>query len=362
VQSFPKINQLQMDFKDEIQFLMVAKNDAKDNSGIRQMYEKFRLKQDLKLAVAYDSSLFYRFGVQTTPHVIIINPKGIVQSVTYSEELTKENLQLMVAGKTASFKKKYNVFEENPSQDISIDDSFFKDEEFMYKSILRKWTKDMPIRILTQIDQPKQGHFQTTGISLSRLYNIAYFGRTDWNFRDSLYANLWRDPVLELDDPSPFQCDANSGTGYYNYSLIIPKDRSDRAHMLWSMQCDLKKYFQYNVSIETRRMPNWSLVSSNKKIVKTLGGSPIIKGDHSGYSFKNTSVQSLLEVIWSYHQLEPPLIDATGITENVDITLEAVMTDFKDVNRALTENGLGLIRRYKEMKVLVIRDANRTLK
>ena len=51
-----------------------------------------------------------------------------------------------------------------------------------------------------------------------------------------------------------------------------------------------------------------------------------------------------------------PFIDETGITENFDLKLDAVLTDIADIQRGLQKYGLDLEKSEKEMKVIVIRN------
>jgi thiol-disulfide isomerase/thioredoxin len=58
-ESFPKINELQKEFKGQIQFILVGKEGAK----IRTVYERFRTHYNLDLPVAFDSTIFNQFQV-----------------------------------------------------------------------------------------------------------------------------------------------------------------------------------------------------------------------------------------------------------------------------------------------------------
>jgi thiol-disulfide isomerase/thioredoxin len=92
-QSFPKVNQLQKDFKGKVQFLLVGRDD----NFIRDAYEKFRTRLKLDLAIAFDTLSFYHFGVKGVPHLMVIDDKGIVRAITSS--LTKTNIQDFLNGK-----------------------------------------------------------------------------------------------------------------------------------------------------------------------------------------------------------------------------------------------------------------------
>jgi len=48
--------------------------------------------------------------------------------------------------------------------------------------------------------------------------------------------------------------------------------------------------------------------------------------------------------------------NATGVSGNIDVDLDAVSADFADVRRALGTIGLGLVEEKKPMKTLIISD------
>lgn len=51
-----------------------------------------------------------------------------------------------------------------------------------------------------------------------------------------------------------------------------------------------------------------------------------------------------------------PFVDETGITENVDFSIAADMTDLADIKKQLNKMGLDFVKGTKKMKVIVISD------
>jgi thiol-disulfide isomerase/thioredoxin len=353
LESFPKLNELQTEFTNDIQFLLIAKNDKKYNKGIKELYEKYRIHYRLKLPIAYDTTLFELFGVQATPHIVIIDKTGFVRAVTFSSDLTGPKLKDLVDNKLPNFKKKTNAFEEvDPKERENVRGiSYLFDDDrmgpFYFKSILTRWTRGMPFQIMTKIDQDiDHASYQTTATSLKRLYNVAFLGATDWTFGDSLYGIYWRYPIVEASDSMAFDIDLGKETGNYNYSLKVPRERANLEYMKWAMQCDLRKYFGFEVSCQIKEMPCWKLVVSDQTKIR------LAEKD----SQKGISIDNLLNLIWSYHQSEPPFIDSTNIAEPIYITLDAVMTDLSNIRQSLKNKGFDLILSKKLMNVLLISD------
>ncbi len=125
------------------------------------------------------------------------------------------------------------------------------------------------------------------------------------------------------------------------------------------MQRDLQNYFGFDVTVELRMMPCWELVASNiaKEKLKTKGGRPKFDGDYlSGFRLTNQPVFHIIKSLWAMHQLGPPFMDRTGISNNIDFVMESGTFDLNDALECLRKNGLDLVKNEKEMKVIVIRN------
>lgn len=362
IESFPKINSFQNKFHDQVQFVMIGKNDRKYNKGIEKLYEKFRVRQDLIMASAYDSILFERWAINATPHVIIVDPDGIVKAITDGRDMTMEKMQQLIDGEKVTFfsnerLKKFNL--ENAADKV------------IYNSLLTKWNGETQYSytdLRTEIKYIKDVGLKKTMVPLHWLYNYAYMGVTVWDSpTDSLYGKVYPYPLLEVKDSSLFQYDYNNdvGKGTYSYHLKVPASKVTLFYIMQIMQQDLKNVFGYDVVIETREMPVWKLVATPnaQTKLKTKGGKPYYddggnsSGGAAGFALTNLPVQSLLDGVMHYIGMgAAPYFDETGITTNIDITIDALLTSWQEVIKALQKNGLDLVAGKKRMKVLIIRD------
>jgi hypothetical protein len=331
------------------------------------MYAKFKEKQNLQLVVAYDTSLFNQFGIESVPHIIIADQEGKVHAVTFSSDLTNEKLEALIHHKRVRFNRKYSKYEDQSNQydDAKwyylMDKDELENRDFLYRSILSVNNGEHSNGAF-RIDQDvNEGCYQATRLNLCMLYNVAYLGKTDWGISDTLYTTQWKYPILEIDDSSLFQYDYTMNKGFFNYTLVVPKEKANADYLQAIMRQELKNCFGYQVEAEIRMMPYWKLVASesSKEKLKTLGGTRNYVVDHAGVDLTNAPVQGLLNLICHYHhELEYlPFVNETGIDENIDIKFDAIMTDLEDVRRALRESGLNLEKGWKEMKVLVIRNS-----
>lgn len=353
VESFPTINELQKKFKDELQFILIGANDSKYNSNIREMYEKFRIKQHLSIAVTYDSSLFERFGIKATPQLILIDPNGMVRAVTIPAHLTADSLKNMFAStrvlaETDNRKMRFTA--------IDADTGSNRDR-LIFRSSLYEWKKGEPFSILTRIDQSiDRGGFFSSGTSLHRLFLLAYFGRSDWQYGDSLYGNCW--PPIEVDEPgnNPRLKKINDRHALFDYSLELPNEDLSKENLQKILQQELCNYLHCRVSIRNELKPYWKLVATDEAKVKLLSTQQTesYQGDHAGFSLTHSTVDQLIRIISGYHPNDPPILNETGITKPIDITIDALLTELDDIQIALQKNGLALIKGEKMMQVLVV--------
>ncbi len=368
--NFPRLDRLQQEMKDRVTFFLVAKDDK----YIRPTYEKFRKRYDLHLPIAYDTMLFKRFGINTVPHVLWIDDKGIVKAVTSSADIKDSVIHAFLEGRDLKLAVKPNKFQQEGvkykyayDKPLLTDHNGGEDTDFLYRSLLTDWNRDLGVWVGSYLNSRFGNKVQIVGASLPNLYYLAY-GDTlpPWPGETAnepdCYGKFWFRPVLEVADSLPFQADFDFGRNMYSYSLIVPVTKASTAYLQEIMQCDLQHYFGYDVRVETRKMPYWQLTAteSARKHLRTKGLGAGWNGSHAGGALKNAPVSLLLRLLWSYFQDEPPFIDETGITGHIDVVIKAIMTDFNDVKKALQKNGLFLQQGEKEMQVIVIRDHGRT--
>jgi thiol-disulfide isomerase/thioredoxin len=367
VESFPKINKIQIEFKDRLQFLMIGWDDK----YIRPTYEKLRQRYDLKLALAYDTLLFKRFGIYSVPRIIIVDRNGIVRAITSSSEITEENMEALISGKQIEFAKINGSGDFDHidfGKPILTNGNGEADTDFLYRSLLSRWKPSISIQMQDFSEAFNWSNYlktgiQETGLDLNFLYRIAFSGYYYFTPYDTaVYGRFWPSPVLETRDSSAFVSVFHGTTvkNIYCYSLIVPPEKATNKNLQELMQKDLKNYFGFEVSLENRKMPYWRLTASDSAKIKLLtkGGAPdypTSKGS-SGFILKNMPIRFLIGIILNHHAKISPILDETGLEGNIDITIDALVTNFDELLKSLKKNGLDLIRSEKIMKVIVIRD------
>jgi thiol-disulfide isomerase/thioredoxin len=371
IHSFPKVNSITQEFSNQLNWVMVGLNGKQRYPGTEEFYEKMRAKRNLQMPYLFDSLLAQQWHVPSFPHIIIVNPKGIVYAITSGRDLDKEKVQQLLAGQQVSFYEKDQLTKKFEPTLNNADIEEISSDKLLLYSMLTEWNGEQQ-SVGVELDRwakwPKRSLVKGYGMAmvpLYALYNCAFFGQWDWDADNSMYKTTYPFPILELTDTSRFNYDYtyDVGKGTYNYMLKIPPEQVSKDRIMSLIQDDLKRAFGYRARVETRSMPVWKLIATPEAAQKliTKGGPKYMSpGTHAaGYTFKNVPVSYLVAGIRFYlSDLEKRevFIDDTGITDNIDFSIDADMTNLKDIQKELKKQGFELIRGHKKMNVLVISD------
>jgi thiol-disulfide isomerase/thioredoxin len=378
VASFPRTSEMQKEFADKVQFMLVGFEDKERE--IRPMFTKLKKKQNLLMPCAFDSALCNQFDIYTAPHLIIIDNNGIVRGVTSS--VYPEDIKEFLAGGTPVLNRTYRFMHDTVNYDslygkisydsrkpFLVDGNGASQTDFLFRSVLSIFNpmKHKVFRPSFGLDDNivKEGRLDILGVPLLWLYNFAYFGTENprQDFNDSTYGKYCNVPILEVADSAIFKA-SNRGPGrnLFSYSLIVPTTRATRKYMQTVMQRDLQNYFGFDASVEIRKCSYLRLVTieKGKNRLRTGGGVVTTEATRASFSGRNIPVKLLLEQLSAMLDYSPTVIDESGIEGNIDVSLDCVLSDLEDVRSALRTYGLDLIKGEKEMKVLVIKDNSKT--
>jgi hypothetical protein len=144
----------------------------------------------------------------------------------------------------------------------------------------------------------------------------------------------------------------------FSYELMVPEEKSSRLFEI--MQEDIRRFFDYEVVVEKRKMQCLVLVRK--------GGSALFKNntDEKGkwdytsegyFQMNNLPVSSFLKMLIIANQKsETPIIDGTNYTGNIRLLLKSKMNDLPQLALELNEYGLDLRKEEREIDMLIVRD------
>jgi len=368
VARFPKVNSLNEKYGDRMQFLLVGLQD--DINLIQPMFDKFKARLKLTIPCAFDSAIFKRLDIGPCPHIVIVDPNGIVRGVT--SNINEDNVKDLLAGRSTNLETTYFRSSEvgvNKKIDLAkpllVNGNGGTDSGFLYRSLIFPWDPSFSYHLDFDLKWVvKQNLFQLTGITLNRLYNYGFIGKYGLSPNDPEYYEFRRDPIIEMKDSIKFQKDPDpaTGRGFYCFSLSFKKGEMSVERLKSLIKSNVDNFFGLESSIEKRQSRYWSLIctsdSSRERLKARNSDSSYIRGlPHASFTAKNIPVLKLIYKIYSGAYPEYPIFNDTGINGNIDLTMDCILTSLEDVKRALRENGLDLVLKEREMKAIVIRDA-----
>ncbi|SIO53635.1 Alkyl hydroperoxide reductase subunit AhpC (peroxiredoxin) [Chitinophaga niabensis] len=369
ISSFPKMNEIQNKLSDKLQIvLLAAVNDDKGewhrSETTKIFYRKLRNKQDLSsLPIIYDFKLYKDWSIMAMPHLIIIDPDGIVRAITDGRDLTFEKLTALFKGNEVSF---FPV--RSDRQEFLGTNNKMENQNVIFNSILTKYSQEefsnYTIDYQLNDSNYKRKGYTSSGSLLYQLYNIAYIGYGDWG-RDNkvLYDNYYKFPILNIKDKVPFT-NVESPKFWFNYSFFVPAWMESKGNIMKFMQRDLKNYFGYNVRLEEREMDVLALIANegaaellrNKdgKFYSDAGEGYFVAT--AGFKKRNFDARHLIYYLGNNlkETILTPFYDESGLEGKIDISIDALMTDLNQVRIELQKYKLDIVQKKRRMKVLVI--------
>lgn len=360
IKSFPKMSAMQKRFADKLNIILIGKEEK--NRDIAQFYEKFRLRDSLKLISAYDSVAFRKFVYLFVPHVIWIDKEGIIKAISSSSDVTTENIEKFINDEYFSFTdisyQAYITPKIDLSKPLLIDGNGGEDTAYIFRSLLSEWSPATGRGQWRGIDiglQLTPDLYQITGASPIILYRTAYWG----NYGRSENKNVHPNIIFNVSDSASFMESA------YNYSVQFPKGKGNKQKVMASMQQDLRNAFGYDAQFRERMMPVLKLVVVDKAKTEKLNPSTSeVKFQWNDESkdnfFENLTITEILpglgKRLLAKLNFGVHIEDETGITQKVSLKVKAFSDDYEGIRRELKKYGLDLVVAEKEFKVLEVSD------
>lgn len=336
------------------------------------------------------------------PHAFIVDKAGRVawvgSPISNRQEMDTVlaqviNNQYDLKSASEAYRKAYwqkvkSTVDFDGSKPLLVNGNGGDDTDFMFRSLLSKWRKGVRkkegfgldfIRDQSRLKGEKYDHLrdriQLIGYPLSAMYFMAYNDRLPLSPFDpaepvTSYGKLWPEVILEVNDPAPFadwRDEYKNGEykelseGFYNYSLIVPKEKANNRFLQSVMRSDLKSWFGYNVMIEERGMPVWYL-KSGKDAARLLKRGP--KDGYKGLYGKFHVTPDRLAAVVHGRRQDMVVLDDTDIEYGTDMSVMERLGQLPsggtldDFNSALKSYGLYLEEGTHKMRVIVIRDPN----
>jgi thiol-disulfide isomerase/thioredoxin len=382
VANIPKMDSLQRKFKGKIQFLPITDEPLERVTSFAEHF--FNAKKIEIMTVYKDMTLKKLFDYGSLPFYVWIDSTGTIIAKTFSEELTAANIEKALQNKLNGIKNRtdkgslvidrhepvFNLHFNQILDDKSTQQHVISKENITGLSVGTSYIPGLPVGQSTN----DTTHYFATNISIARmyahLYSLMYYGyinlgiqsegRTVYDIKNSeklakLKSDTKGDEYLNF-------LEKNSGC----YEIIWPKTIvfNDYQTKFKLVKADLDRYFGIplgiDASIEKREVKQCMVLEKigSTEALKTNGEKPREDYDRYNYKIQNLSFRTFFSRLSGYYlQLtDMPVLDKSGIHENIDLELKCNMTDIKELNQALKKYGLMFTTKAAVADVLVFKE------
>lgn len=346
LESFPKLDSIQKEFKDDLNILLVTYEPKEKMLGTFNRFD--RIKHIKLPSVFSDTLLNLIFPHRSSPHEIWIDKHGEIKAITDHTEVNRANISALIAGRDLNLPvKKDNM---DYSAELPLISTLNKEKILKY-DFISTFQEGVSGSIGIYVN-PDNGYLQARAknISIQELYVLAYnkWG-SDFNY-NLVFNETKQDELRKLDN--------KYSTTYYCYESWWRDTCRDEA--LLEMRRDLDKIFSIKSRIEKRKIP-CIVLRKKGSLNRFRSGDPsgktdvyykddtiIVKNVYLKYPVANMFNGSNP---WSPFQF----IDETGYLGKISILLPRKFESIAQVNSWLKNVDLELNLEYRWMDIIILK-------
>jgi thiol-disulfide isomerase/thioredoxin len=352
VEAIPRFEQLQLEFGDQLQILMVT---SLPTSSIA----KFISERTISLpSVTADQKLSKLFPHKYVPHEVWIKD-GKVIAITGEAEVTAANIQTQLTEKPPVMDEKKSNFDYDLTQPLLFNGNGGQSTDLLYHSVITGYLDGIGGGGV-YTDSLDRFKIRALNGTVLQLYQMA-MRYTDNRELAQTNRCIQEFDLQEILPPPKVPAYSPAARGkYYCYELIVPVAIKDQAGEL--MFEDLNRFFgarhHLRAVIERRTVKCWAL-RKTETYTSLDSQSPIteiISADPNLMVYCKQPFLKFYQAIASLYRHDPlPVIDQTGITSEIDISFPSGEKDIRQFSAWLEKYGLRLEQDSCEIDMLVIR-------
>ncbi|GAO44113.1 hypothetical protein FPE01S_03_01520 [Flavihumibacter petaseus NBRC 106054] len=339
--AFPKLENLQETFKDELQIVLVngkASGDSKEKVSQFLRSWQARNGRQLKLPIIVgDSVLSHQFAHNILPHYVWIGQGGKILGTSASADLTEPAIRAALSSQQVLFTGKQDINPVNPLYLSGLPDPA---QVQQFTILLKGWQKGLPGGIFYRSANGIKNGLAITNMPLLKIYELL-IGQLNPNIGPDQF-------ILEgLDSASYFApndtADFEAWYTKHLYSIDLVAPGLPIAVVLERMLTYLNDYSCLSAKITTRPMLSWILVSDRENMGKK-------KNVRAG-NIRMSLTECLDELKKIKHTQF--CIDETGLSPGFTLSLAGPLNN-ESVTGALRKNGLKLVPEWRHTDVVVV--------
>lgn len=351
--AFPKMEQLQEQFRDQIFIQAVTGQN-------RQLLDKFFSSKNGQRFKSIKSVTEDKYFNQVFPHIgepfIVWIQDGKVVNTTDSRQVTAENIAEVLKGHSESLQTVTSIDRKRP---FMLDENFDRQRNVTmlnYSIFMKGHVPGIGAGGKYKYSASKKeiGR-QFTNLPLSDIF--FGIGLKAFNSIKSEGRFNEKRMILNLKDASKFYAKNESNGTFENSDLYsfehnVPEDKADSLYV--DMLEVLNRYSNYNAKIKVLQTDCLVLKrTTDTNLIATKGGKRISTFPQAPAILQNAPLLHMINMINGVTPIQLPLLDETGISENVDLKISGVFS-VEQLIRELAPYGLTIVRENRPLEMLVI--------
>ncbi|GAA4435080.1 hypothetical protein GCM10023091_10940 [Ravibacter arvi] len=394
IASLPKLDSLQRRFADTVKFIPVTGSSW---PLVHKTLSRLRMDSLESLNfIVEDTALNRRFPHAEIPHVVWVDPRGVVKAITGGDQVNESIISRVLSEKEVELTRKQDNLRWDKSKPLGgLDPEEIKP---LYRSALLKYNAANGSSISFKCWDGKSNVGQKNHVYISnqgpvQMYYAAFMALTEGSvgspnpyrisveIKDEYVRQRYADPdlspypflptefpFLEWNDKYAFRKD-NS----FSYDLMLEHPVPDSLFLEYVLE-DLNRFFPFKGSVELRQTECLVLVAEDvQKARETLKSKTLQKSWRIGNESIASHGGTLSEFVGKHLSWLgcPPILDETGITDPVDIEiffndcagysrLNGLVSntpwDENCVRNELAKYGLSFKKDKRWVKMLVLKD------
>ncbi len=350
IQHFPNLKKLEVQFTGKMKAVLINSEYKSEFPSIISSFLARRKQagHPINLTVAVQDTTANQLFVHTLiPHYVWIHHRKVV-AITNAEDATPALVKSILAGYKLTVSMKRDILDYDPQKPLFIDQNGGDWRQVRYYSWFCGYIDGFGTRESATLDSGKR-FLKYTMINQTplQLYQRAWNCWTTTN-----HILLPADCRDEFQPPE----DARKKEHLFSYEIVTPG--ISKSSLLEKMRSDLANYFGYTARVQKRIHPclvlrldparKWSAGPQPKdssNLDETLG--PLF--------FRNQPVKNLVGFLNT--ELPWPVLDESGYTGPVSVTLPGYFRDLATLERSLRQQGLLLTEEPREVELFVIEKA-----
>ena len=349
ITDIPKLENFKKRFGDSLQVLLMVTDGIEKASQFYETRKKANKPLELPCAASRKASNY--FQVKAVSTYVWIDDKGYVKGITDYSQITEKNVADFVSKKDVRLRQVQTTAWADYKRYLVTIANEMDSSNVVFNSSLTKYLKGITMGH-KYLPKGVGTHMDATNYPIIGLYMIA-FGDSTGDVPLTRISNETAHPE-EYIPPKGTDYQEWKTDNTFCYELKVPANRQN--DLLKIMQDDLKRMFGFNAYMEDRVQKCLVLTAEkNAQLMADQTVTPKKVYNSGGVTVINHPFAQLFGMIEHYNQ-DKIVLDETGITGNVSVTIQAQMNDIDALNEALKKYGLNLAYKDRTVKMLIFKD------